>query len=333
MKVGFFGAGTWGFSLANILAQNGHEVLLWARNRELVERLQRGEDHPKLKGSVLHGNVSITDQQETLFTGSCDVFCEAVTLGGIRRVFTQLKAHVKEPKPLVLTSKGIEHHSGLLPSEVSVDVLGEAWRDMVCCLSGPSHAEEVTQNLPTSVVCASYSDAARELVQKIFSNLYFRVYPNSDIHGVEFGGAMKNIIAIACGISDGMGFGDNTKALLMTRGLHEIRKLARFKGCKDETLNGLSGLGDLCATCLSTHSRNYNFGRALAKGLSPKDAQASIGMVVEGAYSCISAYELGKKYDVPLPITATIYSILQDHIKPSDAVKMLMNREIKEEHL
>jgi glycerol-3-phosphate dehydrogenase (NAD(P)+) len=187
--------------------------------------------------------------------------------------------------------------------------------------------------LPTSVVCASYDPELMAVIAGAFNNEFFRVYPNADLNGVAFGGSMKNIIAIACGISDGLGFGDNTKAALMTRGLHEIRKLGVTKGCKQETLNGLSGLGDLCVTCLSKLSRNYMFGFYIAEGLSPAEAKDKVGMVVEGAYTCVSALQLGQKANIPLPITEAVYAILYSDLNPHQAVKALLQRAIKEEHL
>ena len=200
-------------------------------------------------------------------------------------------------------------------------------------MSGPSHAEEVVQKLPTSVVVASYDPSLMRQIVDIFATPYFRVYPNADINGVAFGGAVKNIIAIACGISDGLGFGDNTKAALMTRGLHEIRKLSVTKGCKPETLNGLSGMGDLCVTCLSKLSRNYMFGRLIAEGLESQVAQEKIGMVVEGAYTCVSALQLAKKAKVEVPITQAVYSIIYENLDPHQAVHLLLQRATKEEHL
>lgn len=333
MQIGYFGAGTWGFCLASLLANNGHSVSIWTRNQELADTLKAGKNHPDLKSAVPHRNMSITCKLDELLTPDHEVLIESVTSGGIRDIFTRIKESGISPRPLVLTSKGIEQKSGLLPSEVAEEVLGPEWKNFFCCLSGPSHAEEVIKNLPTSVVCSSYESSIMNCVQELFSTPTFRVYPNTDLRGVEFGGAMKNIIAIACGISDGLGFGDNTKALLMTRGLHEIRKLSVVKGCNTDTLNGLSGMGDLCVTCLSKHSRNYNFGRTLSTGLSPEEAGNKIGMVVEGAYSCYSAYELGKKHKISLPITDAIYSILYENLSPKDAVKMLMEREIKDERL
>lgn len=170
-------------------------------------------------------------------------------------------------------------------------------------------------------------------VREAFATPYFRVYPNPDIIGAAFGGAMKNIVAIAAGISDGLGFGENTKAALMTRGLHEIRKLAKVKGALPETLNGLSGLGDLCATCISSKSRNYQFGYNLAKGLTPEEAQAKIGMVVEGAYTCVSARQLGQKSGVALPITEGVYQVIYNGASAKEVVKSLLTRSVKEETL
>jgi glycerol-3-phosphate dehydrogenase (NAD(P)+) len=191
----------------------------------------------------------------------------------------------------------------------------------------------VIEKLPTSVVAASYDAQLMHKIVDLFTTPFFRVYPNADIHGVAFGGAVKNIIAIASGISDGLGFGDNTKAALLTRGLHEIRKLAATKGCKSETLNGLSGMGDLCVTCLSTLSRNYRFGQLIAQGLNATTAQEKIGMVVEGAYTCVSALQLAKKHQISVPITEAICAILYEGLDPKQAVRALLQRAIKEEHL
>jgi glycerol-3-phosphate dehydrogenase (NAD(P)+) len=235
--------------------------------------------------------------------------------------------------PIVITSKGIEQNSCLLLPEVVLDVLGEHARHQIGALSGPSHAEEVVQHLPSSVVAASYDPGIAYKICDLFNTPYFRVYPNKDLPGVAFGGAMKNIIAIACGISDGLGFGDNTKAALMTRGLHEIRKLSVTKGCQPETLNGLAGLGDLCVTCLSKLSRNYMFGRLIAEGLSAEEAREKIGMVVEGAYTTISALQLADKARIEVPITRAVYAVLYEGMNPRDTVKTLLQRAIKEEHL
>jgi glycerol-3-phosphate dehydrogenase (NAD(P)+) len=218
----------------------------------------------------------------------------------------------------------------LLP-EVAEEVFGEGSHEFICCLSGPSHAEEVVLQLPTSVVSSSKNLKLASDVQDLFSTSYFRVYTNRDLLGVAFGGAMKNIIAIACGISDGLGFGDNTKAALMTRGLHEIKKLAKYKGAKADTLSGLAGLGDLCVTCLSNHSRNYRFGHLIAKGKTADEARKEIGMAVEGAYTVVSAKQLSDRNEVPMPITESVYKVLFEGFSPKDAVRELMQRSSKEE--
>jgi len=191
----------------------------------------------------------------------------------------------------------------------------------------------VLQKHPTSVVCSGYTPEVMRLLHEIFSVPYFRVYLNSDINGVELGGALKNIIAIACGVSDGLGFGENAKAALMTRGLHEIRKLAVLKGCQPETINGLAGMGDLCVTCLSKFSRNYRFGTMIAEGLTPDEAKKKIGMVVEGTYTCLSAMQLAEKYKIDVPITEAVYKVVYENLSPEDGVKLLLQRATKEEYL
>lgn len=298
----------------------------------MPRRFQKKREHPKLPRYKAEEGVEFTSDLKHAISGA-EFLIESVTSMGIRPVFEQVLSLGGVECPVVITSKGIEQNSGLLLHEVILQVLGESHRPLVGCLSGPSHAEEMIQRLPTSVACAAYDADLMLAIRDLFSTPYFRVYPNGDINGVSFGGAMKNIIAIACGISDGLGFGDNTKAALMTRGLHEIRKLSVTKGCKPDTLNGLAGLGDLCVTCLSTHSRNYSFGRLIAEGLDPQSAKEKIGMVVEGVYTCVSALQLGQKAHIDVPITQAIYSIIYEGLNPRDAVKSLLQRTIKEEHL
>lgn len=332
MKIAYLGAGTWGFCLASLLGAKGHDVTLWTANPEQAKELEKKREHPKLSRYKVHDQVRFTSDLKTALAGA-ELVVESVTSMGIRPVFEQVLAFGGVDCPIVITSKGIEQNSGLLLPEVVVDVLGEKQRSLVSCISGPSHAEEVIQKLPTSIVGSAYDPALMLSICEIFTTPYFRIYPNSDINGVAFGGAMKNIIAIACGIADGLGFGDNTKAALMTRGLHEIRKLSVTKGCKAETLNGLSGMGDLCVTCLSKHSRNYLFGHLIAEGLDPQSAKEKIGMVVEGIYTCVSALQLGQKAHIEVPITQAVYSIVYEGLNPRDAVKALLQRAIKEEHL
>ncbi len=332
MKIAYLGAGTWGFCLASLLASKGYEVRLWTANPESAKQFVKKREHPKLPRFKAHENVLFTSDLRQALDGA-EFVVESVTSKGLRPVFEQVLALGGVQCPVIITSKGIEQNSGLLLPEVVLDVLGEPSRHLIGCLSGPSHAEEVIQHLPTSVVSAAFDPGLSFKICELFNTPYFRVYPNKDLPGVAFGGAMKNIIAIACGISDGLGFGDNTKAALMTRGLHEIRKLSVTKGCLPETLNGLAGMGDLCVTCLSKLSRNYMFGRLIAEGLSPDAAREKIGMVVEGAYTTVSSLQLAEKAKIDVPITQAVYAILYEKMNPRDAVKTLLQRAIKEEHL
>lgn len=329
MQIGYLGAGTWGFALASVLANNGHRVTVWTRDPAFAAQLQQTRAHPKLPGMEAPSDVRFTsDLAQALH--NAEVLVESVTSSGIRPVFEQVG---RLQVPVILTSKGIEQKTGLLLPEVVSSLIGVEESPLVGCLSGPSHAEDIILNLPTSVVCSAYEPSVMKMIHELFTTPTFRIYPNADIRGVCFGGAMKNIIAIACGIADGLGCGDNTKAALMTRGLHEIRKLCTVKRCKPETLNGLSGMGDLCVTCMSRHSRNYRFGKLIAEGLSPEGARQKIGMAVEGIYTCVSARELGHKHAIPVPITEATYQIIYANLDPREAVKSLLQRAIKEEHL
>lgn len=329
MKIAYLGAGTWGFALASILAENGHQVVVWTRDKAYAEILQKNRIHPKLQGVAISSSVEFTSDLKKTLEGA-EVIVESVTSSGLRSVFEMIGP---VDIPIILTSKGIEQGTGFLLPEVVCDILGQPESPLVGCISGPSHAEEVIQNMPTSVVCSAYDSNLTKLICELFTTPTFRIYPNADMHGVCFGGAMKNIIAIACGISDGLTGSDNAKAALMTRGLHEIRKLCTVKGAKQETLNGLSGMGDLCVTCMSTLSRNYRFGKLVAEGFSPEGARQKIGMAVEGIYTCVSAYELGQKYQIPVPVTEATYAIIFKGLDPRVAVRALLTRAVKEEHL
>ena len=330
MKVGYLGAGTWGFALSALLAANGHHVFLWTSRPEFAELLKKKRQHPKLPPCAVDEKLAFTSHLAEALD-QADMVVESVSATGLRPVLEKVQQIGGLDVPFVITSKGIEQDTGLLLPELAAQILEN--EQLVGCLSGPSLADEVVSQLPTSVVCSAYTKEVMLKIRDLFNSPFFRVYPNSDINGVAFGGAMKNIMAIACGMSDGLGFGDNTKAALMTRGLHEIRKLSATKGCNPETLNGLSGMGDLCVTCLSTLSRNYTFGRKLAEGLTPQEAREKIGMVVEVIYTCVSARQLGQKHNLPVPITEAVYAIIYENLGPKDAVRALLQREIKEEHL
>lgn len=329
MKIAYLGAGTWGFALASILAINGHQVTVWTREKSFADLLQKTRVHPKLPGFSMPENVEFTSDLKKTLEGA-EAIVESVTSSGIRSVFEKI-GPVRIP--IILTSKGIEQGTGFLLPEVVSDVLKEPQCPYVGVLSGPSHAEEVIENKPTSVVCSAYDPKVTKLICELFTTPTFRIYPNEDIHGVCFGAAMKNIIAIACGISDGLTDSANAKAALMTRGLHEMRKLCVVKNAKPETLNGLSGMGDLCVTCMSTLSRNYRFGKYIAEGNTPEHARERIGMAVEGIYTCVSALELGKKYNIPIPVTEATNAIIFKGLDPKVAVKGLLTRAVKDEHL
>lgn len=332
MKIGYLGSGVWGYTLASLLASKGYQVLMWSVEQEVVAHLQEKREHPRLSGHPAPPSLTFTTDLKEALTGK-DLIVEGVTSAGVRQVLQKIKETYIPKCPIVFTSKGIEQNTGLLLSEVAVEVLGKEHKKQIGCISGPSIAQEVLKGLPASVVCSAYEPEVMKKIHTAFSTPTFRVYPNPDINGVELGGALKNIIAIACGIADGLGFGDNTKAALMTRGLHEIRRLAATRGCKAETLNGLAGMGDLCVTCLSTMSRNYRFGRLIAEGKSPEEAKKEIGMVVEGTYTCLSAIQLAKKAHIELPIAEAVYLIVYESMNPKEAVKLLLQRVTKEEYL
>lgn len=332
MKFGYLGAGTWGFCLASLLAAKGHKVISWTKNAELAKRLNSGKEHPHLPGHfAIKGMHFTTDLAEAL--EDADMIVEAVTAAGLRPVFEQVR-NIKIPNcPIVITSKGIEQNTGLILPEIAIEIFGEEALPLVGCLSGPGYAQEIIKGLPTSVVGAAFDPDVAFKICDAFTTKSFRVYPNADIRGVAYGGALKNIIAIACGISDGLALGYSSKAALMTRGLHEICKLAVARNCKKETLYGLSGMGDICLTCGSMISRNSRFGFMLAQGMTRSAAEKQIEMVVEGAYTCVSALQLSEQEGIIMPITKTIHDILYKELRPIDAVQALMQRTVKEEHL
>jgi len=332
MKITVLGLGAWGFCLASLLAKKGYRVCSWSTHEELVKQLQLTREHVSLPGHRSEGDMTFTiDMEEALKDAGLVV--ESVTSKGLRPVLEKAKSVGFPSVPLVLTSKGVEQDSGLILPKVATAVLGDQAERQIGALSGPSFAHDVIRGLPTSVVGSAWDSGLMQLICETFSHETFRVYPNSDLIGVALGGALKNIIAIACGFSEGLALGYSCNAALMTRGLHEIKKLAVAMGCRAETLYGLSGMGDLCLTCSSLMSRNYRFGHLIAEGNSPKAAKEKIGMVVEGAYTCVSAKQLAEQLQVAMPITEAVYKILYEEFDPSQAVRWLMQRTVKEEHL
>ncbi len=332
MKIAVLGAGTWGFCLGALLATKGYEVSNWGRQQAFIDELARTGQHPKLPPKRLPGKVTYTTDLAAALDGA-EMIVESVTTKGIRPTLQQVVELCPVPIPLVITSKGIEQDTGLILPDVAIDVLGEPWRNTVGAISGPSYAQEVIQGSPTSIVATAYDAKVMMTICETFNGKTFRVYPNSDVCGVAFGGALKNCIAIACGVSDGLKLGNSSKAAVMTRGLHEMRKLGLALGCKAETFYGLSGMGDVFLTCSSVMSRNFRFGYLLADGYTPEQARAEIGMVVEGANTCIAALQLSRQHNVPMPITDNVARILQGEMKPAESVAVLMQRTVKEEHL
>lgn len=325
MKIGYLGAGAWGYSLASLLGSNGHEVVVWGREPLLIEYLRSKREHPKFPGIEAPPSLEFTDDLVHAVLDK-DLLVEGVTGPGVRDVFTKVAPHLKKKVPIILTSKGIEQGTDILLSDVVLDVLGKDFDPYIGCISGPSLAIEVLKKCPTSVVGASSNIDLAIQIQEVFSTPYFHVYPSTDLRGAEFGGAMKNVIAIACGICTGMGFGDNTKGALMARGWSEVRALARYLGYNEVTLAGLAGMGDLCATCMSPYSRNSRLGMHLAAGLSSKKAVEKIGMAVEGAYTCVSAWQLVQRSGIKCPIIEAVYEILEKGLSPASAVQLFLGK-------
>ncbi len=332
MKIGYLGVGSWGYCLASLLASKGYKLVCWTVEAGLAKQLTATREHPMLAGHMSEGDMTFTTNLEESLT-DVDFIVESVTSAGLRPVLEKVKTFGIPKCPLVITSKGIEQETGLILSDVATEILGEEIKPRIGCISGPSYATEVIRGLPTSVVASGYSQEVIDQVVELFTTDKFRVYPNSDIRGVAIGGALKNVIAIACGIADGLALGFSARAALITRGLHEMRKFAMKQGCSPETLNGLSGMGDLCVTCSSMISRNYRFGYLLAEGMSGEAAKEKIGMVVEGAYTTVSALQVAKKYDVEMPISEAVHKVVYEGVKATEAVNLLMKRVIKEEHL
>jgi glycerol-3-phosphate dehydrogenase (NAD(P)+) len=333
MKVSVLGLGMWGFCLARHLALNGHVVTGWTKEPHIFDAIQQGHDHPNLKRSARGLPIRLATGLEEAIEGA-ELIVESVTTGGLRQVLQSLHS-LKDrlDVPLVLTSKGIEQKTHLIPPDVAMDIFGLSCKESVAMLSGPSFAAEVAKQLPTAVVCGGTNSEVCDRVIQTFSSNTFRVYPNPDIRGVALGGALKNVIAIACGVADGLGLGTGAMAALVTRGLHEMVKLAVAESCQPQTLYGLSGLGDLYLTCSSPLSRNFSFGRLMSNGLSRKEAEKQIGMVVEGAYTCVAAKELGAQNKVPMPITEAVFDMLAGTLSATEAVTRLMQRDVKDERL
>lgn len=328
MKVTVLGAGSWGTTLALVLNQNNHIVTCWSFDKKDVESIKKIKENKKfLPGITIPDTINITNDLEAS-VGNAEVIIVAIPSHAVRSVVQNLDLSSKSDLIWVNVAKGIENETLLRISQV-IEEVGSVSPENIAVLFGPSHAEEVSRGIPTAIVSASKSQETATLVQHLFMTSYFRVYANLDIVGVELGGALKNIIAVAAGICDGAGFGDNTKAALMTRGLVEINRLGIQMGAKPDTFAGLSGMGDLIVTCTSKHSRNRYVGEQIGKGRSLQDILNEMVMVAEGIKTTASAYELSKKERVEMPITEQVYRTLFEGKPPAEAMKELMTRASK----
>jgi len=330
-KVSVIGAGSWGTAIAFVLAENGHECLLWARREEQSSEISTEHTNKAyLPTTSLPENLKATSNlKEAVLHG--EIIVLAVPTKAIRDVCSSINDMKAGEKLFVHVSKGIEPDSLKRISEMIEEEISPEQLKAVVALSGPSHAEEVVLRHPTTVAVASKDLAAAEEVQDLFMNNYFRVYTNSDIVGVEIGAALKNVIALAAGITDGLGYGDNAKAALITRGLAEITRLGARMGANPLTFSGLTGLGDLIVTCTSVHSRNWKAGNMLGKGNSLEDVVSGMGMVIEGVRTAKAAHQLAAKYDVSMPLTESLYSVLFEGVAPKESVDALMGRMKKQE--
>ncbi len=329
-NMGVIGAGSWGTALAITLSNKGHNVKIWDINREHVKELKENKENKRyLPNAKFNDNLeavyeikdAVSDADLVLFSAPAQHF---------RNALENALPYINKSMIVVNVAKGIEQKTLKRMSEIAYEKID---RSKYVVLSGPSHAEEVGFAMPTTVVVASSDIGTAEYVQDIFMTERFRVYTSTDVIGVELGGALKNIIALGAGISDGMGYGDNAKAAMMTRGIAEIARLGVKLGADIHTFSGLTGVGDLIVTCTSMHSRNRRCGIMIGKGMPPEEATKEVGMVVEGMFTTEAAYELAKREGVEMPITEGIYAVIKGKIQASEAVNSLMTREKKSESL
>lgn len=326
-KIAVIGSGSWGTAMAVHLAKMGHTIDLWSWKEEESNALEKHRENVEfLPGVKIPENVSFT------FDISCvrdkDFIVLVSPSQAMRNVVKSMSTYTHKDSILVILSKGLENGSLKTMSDVVSEELPE---NKIVVMSGPSHAEEVSRDIPTANVAVSNDLEAAKKVQSEFMNEYFRIYTGTDVLGVELGGAIKNVIALCAGIVDGIGFGDNTKAALMTRGMREISRLGVKMGAKEETFNGLAGIGDLIVTCTSMHSRNRRAGILIGQGYSLEETIEKVHMVVEGVYSTKATYELAKKHNVDMPIVTEAYNVLYNGKNAKQALIDLMTREKKDE--
>ena len=325
--ISLLGCGTWGSTLAQVLGRNGHSVTAWHYKVDVVDDMTRSRTHPNISDFEFHSNIIFKKEIQTCIEGS-NCIVVAVPSHGVRNIIEKSSSFFTNKVILVNVAKGIENGTLSTMSEV-IKVSSNLDSGQIVSLYGPSHAEEVIKGDPTTLVSASSDKSSAEYVQTIFSSDTLRVYTNNDIKGVELGGSLKNVIAIAVGICDGIGFGDNSKAALMTRGIAEITRLGVAMGVNSDTFSGLSGIGDLIVTCLSIHSRNRYVGEEIGKGKTLVSILDKMDMVAEGIRTTQSVYDLSKKYQVEMPISEGVYQILFNEKNPKEIVSELMTRDLK----
>ncbi len=331
-RIGVLGAGSWGAALAKVLSSNGHSVIVWSIDAKEIDMLQSyHEQKDKLPGVILPESVRFTtDLAQTIIAS--DMLVLAVPSVFTRSTARSMAPYVRDGQLIVCVAKGIEEDTLMTLTEVVEQEIPQAVAGVLC---GPSHAEEVGIGLPTTVVAGARSKKVAERIQDAFMNQTFRVYTSPDVLGMELGGSLKNVIALAAGMADGLGYGDNTKAALITRGIAEISRLAVKMGASVETLSGLTGIGDLIVTCGSMHSRNRRAGILMGQGYTPDEAMAEVKMVVEGVYSAKAAKALGEKYGIQMPIVDAVNRVLFEGGAVRDAVGelMLRDRRVENSHL
>jgi len=328
-KVSVFGSGAWGTAISLLLYGNGYDVTLWSKFEKEADALRKSRENPQLKGAPIPGDICITSDIGEAASGTGYAVI-AVPSFAVRETAEALRGRLGDNCVVACMSKGIEKETSSLFTGILKKTLGDEAK--IAAVSGPTHAEEVARRIPTGCVSASEDIAVAERVQSLLMNEYFRVYTTTDVVGVELGAALKNVIALCAGICDGLGYGDNTMAMLMTRGLAEMAELCVAMGGRKETIAGLAGIGDLIVTCISRHSRNRRAGVLIGKGMPVQDAMREVGAVVEGYYAATAARDLSLLMHVEMPICLEAYKVLFEGKSPRVAMKELMNRSRKSEH-
>lgn len=325
MKAAVIGSGAWGTALALCLCKNGHDVMLWCHDAQKVDKIVNDRMNPRLSGVLLPESLKIS--ADPACVSDCDMVVFSTPSFAVRKVSETIASYLPEQVVLVSATKGIEPDTHLRMSQILEQVTGKP----VVVLTGPSHAEEVAAGIPTGCLAACADQRLAERVQDAFMSEVFRIYTSPDAVGAELGGALKNVIALCAGVTDGLGYGDNSKAMLMTRGLTEMARLGVSLGASKETFAGLAGVGDLIVTCTSGHSRNRAAGVLIGQGYSVQEAMEKVGAVVEGYYAVQSAYALSLRQGVDMPIIHAAYDVLYQGIQPEQVMEILMNRSRKAE--